>query len=132
MPALHRVRHRAEDLDRKNPEIQAAGDGEGRVTDMPDFEEDHVSSTLRWKDVVLPASVTESDVDKLIFAALRENWRKVAMIVGNVFQTCETRSIPLSDEVIAARIQELAEAERIESQGNLTKWRYSEVRLRQG
>jgi tagatose-1,6-bisphosphate aldolase non-catalytic subunit AgaZ/GatZ len=100
---------------------------------MPDFDdEDHVSGTLRWKDVVLPASVTESDVDKLIFAALRGNWRKVAMIVGNVFQMCETRSIPLSDEVIAARIQELAEAGRIESQGNLTKWRYSEVRLRQG
>jgi len=99
---------------------------------MPDFEEDHVSSTLRWKDVVLPASVTEADVDELIFAALKKNWRKVAMIVGNVFQTCETRSIPLSDEVIAARIQELAEAGRIESQGNLAKWRYSEVRLRQG
>ena len=100
---------------------------------MPDFEdEDHVSSTLRWKDIVLPASVTESDVDKLIFAALKENWRKVALIVGNVFQTCEARSIPLSDEVIAARIQELAEAGRIESQGNLTKWRYSEVRLLQG
>jgi Protein of unknown function len=98
---------------------------------MPDFEEDHVSSTLRWKDVVLPASLTKSDVDKLIFAAPKENWRKVAMIVGNVFQTCEARSIPLSDEVIAARIQELAENGLIESQGNLTKWRYSEVRLRQ-
>jgi hypothetical protein len=98
---------------------------------MPDFEEDHVSSTLRWKGVVLPASATESDVDKLIFAALKENWRKVAMIVANVSQTCEIHSIPLSDEVIAARIQELAENGRIESQGNLTKWRYSEVRLRQ-
>ena len=100
---------------------------------MPDFDdEDHVSSTLRWKDIVLPASVTESDVDKLIFATLKENWRKMALIVGNVFQACKTRSIPLSDEVIAARIQELAEAGRIESQGNLTKWRYSEVRLLQG
>jgi tagatose-1,6-bisphosphate aldolase non-catalytic subunit AgaZ/GatZ len=99
---------------------------------MPDFyEEDYVNSTLRWKDVVLPASVTESDVDKLIFAALKENWRKVALIVGNVFRTCKNRSIPLSDEVIAARIRELAEAGRIESQGNLCKWRYSEVRLRQ-
>jgi tagatose-1,6-bisphosphate aldolase non-catalytic subunit AgaZ/GatZ len=98
---------------------------------MPDFEEDHVNSTLRWKDIVLPESVTESDVDKLIFATLKENWRKVALIVGNVFQACKTRSIPLSDEVIAARIRELAEAGRIESQGNLTKWRYSEVRLRQ-
>jgi hypothetical protein len=99
---------------------------------MPDFDdEDHVSSTLRWKDVVLPALVTEFEVDKLIFAALKDNWRKVALIVGSVFQTCKTRSIPLSDEVIAARIQELAEAGRIESQGNLTKWRYSEVRLRQ-
>jgi hypothetical protein len=97
---------------------------------MPDFDEDHVSSTLRWKDVVLPASVAEFDVDKLIFAELKENWRKVALIVGNVLQTCKASSMPLSDEVIAARIQELAGNGQIESQGNLSKWRYSEVRLR--
>jgi hypothetical protein len=99
---------------------------------MPEFEEDHVNSALRWKDVALPASITESDLDKLIFATLKENWRKVALIVGNVLQACKTRSIPLSDEVITARIRELAEAGRIESQGDLTKWRFSEVRLLQG
>src|SRR5580704_17374218 len=31
MPALHRVRDRAEDVDRQDPEIQAAGDGEGSL-----------------------------------------------------------------------------------------------------
>jgi hypothetical protein len=36
---------------------------------------------------------------------------------------------PASAAVIGARIQALAEADRIESAGDLRKWRYSEVRL---
>jgi hypothetical protein len=35
MPALRGVRDRAEDQHRQNPEIQAAGDGEGGVMTMP-------------------------------------------------------------------------------------------------
>jgi Protein of unknown function len=92
-------------------------------------EEDRISSTLRWKDVVLPASVTAADIDALIFPHLVENWRKVARIVGDVLTACNARSIPLSAEVIGARIRELAETGQIESAGNLTMWRYSEVRL---
>ena len=101
---------------------------------MPNFDDenddDRVCGTLRWREVVLPASVTEADVDTLISAELNEQWRKVARIVGRVLQTCESRSIPLGGEVIAARIQELAEIGIIESKGNLTTWRHSEVRLR--
>ena len=93
-------------------------------------DDDRVCSTLRWKEVVLPASVTEANVDALIFAELNEQWRKVARIVARTFQACESRSMPLSNQVIAARIQDLAEAGRIESQGNLAMWRHSEVRLR--
>jgi len=93
-------------------------------------EEERVSSTLRWKDVVLPASVTAADIDALIFTELTDPyWRKVARVVGRALTTCEARSIPLNAEVIAARIQELAETGRLESAGNLTMWRYSEVRL---
>jgi hypothetical protein len=99
--------------------------------DMSEFEEDRVCSTLRWKDVVLPTAVTAADIDALIFAEMSENWRKVARIVGYAFETYVKRSIPLSAEVIAARVQELAEVGRIESAGNLTMWRHSEVRLRQ-
>jgi uncharacterized protein DUF3658 len=99
----------------------------------PDFDEgeDRVCSTLRWKDVVLPASVTPADIDALIFVELEEPyWRKVARVVSRCLMTLETRSIPVTADVIAARIQELAESGQIESQGNLTMWRHSEVRRR--
>ena len=103
------------------------------MSGLPDeSEEEQISSTLRWKDVALPSSVTPADVDALIFAHMVENWRKVARIVGDAVTTCEARSMPLSAEVIAARIGELADTGQIESQGNLTKWRYSEVRLPRG
>jgi len=94
-------------------------------------EEDRISSTLRWQDVVLPASVTAANIDALIFADMVGHWRKVARIVASALTICEARSIPLSAEVIAARVQELAETGRIESKGNLTMWRHSEVRLPQ-
>jgi hypothetical protein len=102
---------------------------------MPGFpdepEEDRVSSTLRWKDVVLPTSVTAADIDALIFAELEEpHWRKVARVVDRCHTIFEARSIPIRPEVIAARIQKLAESGQIESKGNLTMWRYSEVRRR--
>ena len=98
---------------------------------LPDEPEDErICSTLRWKDVALPASVTATDIDALIFAELREPyWRKVARVVGNAFAIFESRSTYLSMEVIAARIQALAETGQLESQGNLTMWRHSEVRL---
>jgi len=99
----------------------------------PDFDEgeDRVCSTLRWKDVVLPAAVTAAAIDALIFAETDKCWLKVARIVGNVFQNLEARCIRLPMDIIAARIAKLVEVGRLESQGNLTMWRHSEVRLPQ-
>jgi hypothetical protein len=96
-----------------------------------DREEPHVSSTLRWKDVRLPRSVTEADLDALIFSVLNQNWRKTARIVGSTLELCEARLIEVSAEVIAARIQDLVETGKIEGVGDLSKWRHSEVRRRQ-
>ncbi len=92
--------------------------------------EDRICSTLRWGDVSLPLSVTEADLDALIFSELAERLLKVARVVSRVFDTLKARSIDLSHEVIAARVRELAETGRIESVGNLTMWRHSEVRLK--
>ena len=103
---------------------------------MPDYldgeenPEDRICSTLRWSDVPLPLSVTEADLDTLIFSELAERLLRVARIVSRVFQTLEARSIYLSHEVIAARVRELAETGQIGSVGNLTMWRHSEVRLK--
>jgi len=99
---------------------------------MTDYvEEPHISSTLQWQDVSLPASVRVTDVDELIFATLERNWRKTAFIIGTCVQICEARSIPINAEIIGARIQALADDRRIEAQGNLSMWRHSEIRRRQ-
>jgi hypothetical protein len=100
------------------------------MTEKPEVEDDRICSTLTWKDVVLPLSVSEADLDALIFAETDKRWLKVARIVGNVFQTLEARCIRLPMDIIAARIAKLVETGRLEKQGNLTMWRHSEVRLR--
>jgi hypothetical protein len=101
------------------------------MTKKPEIDDDRICSTLTWKDVALPLSVSEADLDELIFAETEKHWLKVARIVGNVFQTIETRCIRLPMDIIAARIAKLVEVGRLESQGNLTMWRHSEVRLPQ-
>src|SRR3954452_12083391 len=41
----------------------------------PAREEPATDSILRWESVVLPASVSEADLDQLIFSVLKPNWR---------------------------------------------------------
>jgi Protein of unknown function len=96
---------------------------------MSDREEPHISSTLQWKDVRLPGSVSVSDLDDLILSVMKPSWRKTAMIIAMASSQCEARALPIDDEVIGARIAALADAKRIDSQGNLAMWRHSEVRL---
>lgn len=93
-------------------------------------EEPQVSSTLQWTDVRLPHSVTETHLDAVILSIIQQNWRKTAFVVFRVVQAFEKRGIQLSEEVVGARIQELSTRGQIESQGNLSMWRHSEVRLR--
>jgi hypothetical protein len=92
--------------------------------------EERICSTLRWSEVSLPPSTTKDDLDAVIFSEMAERLLKVARIIARVFETLEARSIHVSHEAIAARVRELAETGRIESAGNLTMWRHSEVRLK--
>jgi hypothetical protein len=78
---------------------------------------------------VLPKSVSEADLDQLIFSALDPNWRKTARVIGNLLKRCNALAWPIDVEMLAARVQALAEAGSIESQGDLREWRHSEVRL---
>src|SRR5712672_256788 len=98
---------------------------------MSDEEEPRISSTLRWEEVRLPESIALSDLDALIFSVMKERWQKTAMVIVKAFEQCQARAMPVDDEVLGARIVALAEAQRLESQGNVSMWRHSEVRLRQ-
>jgi hypothetical protein len=70
-------------------------------------EDERICSTLRWDDVSLPLSVTEADLDALIFHELAQNRRKVARVVGRAKESCDARSLPVSTDVVAARLRAL-------------------------
>jgi hypothetical protein len=101
---------------------------------FPDLKPVHeeipeICSTLQWEDVRLPPSVTEADIDGVIFSVLKPQWRKTAAIVGWAHEKCEELGWPIGDEVLVARLEVLAEAGWIDHQGYLRYWRHSEVRL---
>ncbi|MBN8987982.1 MAG: hypothetical protein J0H42_07050 [Rhizobiales bacterium] len=62
-----------------------------------------IDSALRWENVVLPTSVSEADLDQLIFSALESNWRKTARVIGNLVIRCEALAWPLDADMLAAR-----------------------------
>jgi hypothetical protein len=96
---------------------------------VPD-EIPEICSTLLWEDVRLPPSITEDDVDGIIFSVLKPQWRKTARIVGLALERCEELGWPIGDEALAARLEVLADTDRIEHQGYLRYWTHSEVRLK--
>jgi hypothetical protein len=93
-------------------------------------EETAIDSDLRWEDATLPASVSETDLDAIIFSVLTSRLQKTAMVIAKAMKRCDERTLPVSAAIVGARIQALVEADRIESAGNLRKWRYSEVCLK--
>jgi len=97
---------------------------------QPPGEIPTINSELCWDEVRLPSSVTEHDLDEMIFALLKPRWQKVAMMLVRAQNYCKERAWPLEVEIVAARIQALADDEQIDHQGDLRMWRFSEVRLK--
>jgi hypothetical protein len=89
-----------------------------------------ISSEVTWDQVRLPPSVTEADLDAIIFSLLNPQWQKTAMVVALASKHCEQVALPIAGEEIAARLQVLSDTDRIEGIGDLRKWRHSEVRLK--
>ncbi len=64
-------------------------------------------------------------LDALILSFTSERWLKVARIIGQVSERTgeETRL-----DTIAARIRTLVDEGKLEAKGDVSRWRYSEVR----
>ena len=60
--------------------------------------------------------------------------QKVAKIIGNTFKALEQRGISIDGaaEKVDERIAALVASGRLDTQGNIKRWRYSEVRLPNG
>jgi hypothetical protein len=89
-----------------------------------------ISTTLRWEEVVLPNSVSEADLDQIIFAGMTSQLRKTALIISKALARCEALGLPIDADMLGARLAALAAADQIDSAGDLRKWRRSEVRLK--
>lgn len=102
-----------------------------RHPELRPFEDEEavINSDLRWEDVTLPASASETELDAIIFSVLTSRLQKTAMVIAKAMKHRDKRALPVSAEIVGARIRALAESYRIESAGDLRKWRYSEVRL---
>jgi hypothetical protein len=102
-----------------------------RYPDLRPLEADRsmIDTARRWEDITLPESVSETDLDSTIFSALKLRWQKTAVIISRALERCEALGLPVDAEVVGVRILALAEADRLEGEGDLRKWRFSEVRL---
>jgi hypothetical protein len=81
-----------------------------------------ICSDLRWKDVTLPKSVSEADLDTIISSILTSRRQKAAMVIGKAMTHCEEHNLPINDEIFGARIEALAESGRIQGFGDLRLW----------
>jgi hypothetical protein len=93
-------------------------------------EFDHLNTELRWEDVMLPPSISEADLDAVILSKLRPDLLKVARVIGDVMRAFDERGLSIGEETVGVRIGWLADADRIKGFGDLRKWRFSEVSLK--
>jgi hypothetical protein len=74
-------------------------------------------------------SISQADLDQMIFSFVKTQWRKTALIIAEVLHQGDERQKIIAPQRIANRIISLCDAGALESQGLLSNWRHSEVRL---
>jgi hypothetical protein len=75
--------------------------------------------------------MTFPEIDSAVLAVTEARWRKVVMIILKAAERLGP-DLPEGDaghSMIAARIAALVAAGRLASQGDISRWRHSEVRL---
>ncbi len=75
----------------------------------------------------MKSHISDDEIDALLLAQVRMEWQKVALIVAKAMIVHQA----WDDDRITQRIIDLVNAGKLESAGDVRKWRFSEVRLRQ-
>lgn len=68
-------------------------------------------------------------IDEALLANATSQWRKVARIVGTSMTGLDSKLVGIPDIYYSQRVAKLVSDGQLESQGNLRKMRFSEVRL---
>jgi hypothetical protein len=58
-------------------------------------------------------SVSEADLDSIIFSFASSRWQKTARVIVQVNKRCEELALPVDTEVLGLRILESAETNRL-------------------
>jgi hypothetical protein len=74
-------------------------------------------------------SIADSFIDERILFFVRPEWRKVAFVLTKVIHEFEAKGIGMSEERLERRLRLLIKFRQIESAGDVSRWRFSEVRL---
>ena len=75
--------------------------------------------------------ISQHEIDQLILSFCNTHWQKVAKVMGKVLQVVEEREIRCSTGFAVAidmRVATLIRNGKLEAQGNIRKWRFSEIR----
>jgi hypothetical protein len=68
-------------------------------------------------------------IDGALLSNVAVNWRKLASVVAKTMDSTEGKLVGVPDLFYAQRVMVLAKSGAVESQGDLRRMRYSEVRL---
>jgi hypothetical protein len=102
--------------------------GEGVDEDLPEFDDQLDEDEEAAFAAQSPAEIEE--IDAAILALAGPRWRKVAFIAGNLLLEFEDDTgAPIPIGVVVRRVIALVGLAKLESQGDLRRMRFSEVRL---
>jgi hypothetical protein len=75
-------------------------------------------------------SLSNSQIDETVLSSTERSWRKVALVIARVEKILGS-NLPEGEpglDLIARRIEALVQDGRLSAQGDVKKWRHSEVR----
>ena len=74
--------------------------------------------------------ISDQELDELILSHAKNQWLKVARVIGDVLRVANSN---LGEgQKIESRIKMLVDSGRLESAGDVSNWRFSEIRLPDG
>ena len=76
-------------------------------------------------------SPASDEIDRVILSLAREKWQKVLMIVARSLDALGREMDDDGLHCVGQRVVALVQAGKLEAQGDVSRWRHSEVRLPQ-
>lgn len=97
---------------------------------MDSYEPPDPSLTTEEQQLVSALSESEiREVDQALLSRVSARWQKVAMVVATTMLGLNEKFDEIPDIYFGQRIRELVKRGILESQGDLSRMRYSEIRL---